>query len=88
MKGQVQSVGAKTDPTDGVCDERTNAAGGLGTKVYPTYRPDAALRIDEPTEFKAWLGKLRQVADVEVRTFDDLLAALKKRLHDNLERTD
>jgi len=77
----VRAVCTTDDPTSELLDHRTIAESGLATKVFPTFRPDAALRIDEPAQFKAWLDKLQQAADIVVRSFDDLLTALKKR-HD------
>ncbi len=77
----VQAICTTDDPAEELLYHRTIAESDLATKVYPTFRPDAALRIDRPADFQEWLGELQQVADVEVRTFDDLLTALKKR-HD------
>ena len=77
----VRGVCTTDDPTDDLADHQKIADDGVATKVFPTFRPDAALRIDEPAEFQAWLGRLEQATDTEVVTFDNLLAALKQR-HD------
>ncbi|MCA9230829.1 MAG: glucuronate isomerase [Planctomycetales bacterium] len=77
----VRCVCTTDDPTDDLSHHRAIAASDLPTKVYPTFRPDAALRIDEPKEFDPWLEKLSAAADVDIATLDDLVAALKKR-HD------
>jgi glucuronate isomerase len=58
--------------------------GKLKAKVYPAFRPDKALAVTNPTGFNAWLEKLAGAAGMKngIKTFDDLLAALKKR-HDD-----
>jgi len=32
------------------------------TRVYPTWRPDKALAVEDPAAFNAWVGQLEQVA--------------------------
>ncbi len=80
-KFDVRCVCTTDDPTDDLAHHQAIAQSDLPTKVYPTFRPDAALRIDQPEEFNAWLEKLAAVADTEIASLDHLLDALKKR-HD------
>jgi len=80
-KFDVRCVCTTDDPTDDLAHHIAIASSDMPTKVYPTFRPDVALRIDEPEEFNPWLEKLAAAADVDIRTLDDLLTALKKR-HD------
>ena len=80
-KFDVRAVCTTDDPTDDLKEHRDIAKSDLYTKVYPTFRPDAALQIDQPKTFQNWLGKLRSSADVDVNSFDGLLKALKRR-HD------
>ncbi|HVU33099.1 MAG TPA: glucuronate isomerase [Opitutaceae bacterium] len=56
--------------------------GKLKTRVYPAYRPDKALAVANPAVFNPWVEKLAGAANLTIRTFDDLVAALKKR-HDD-----
>ena len=58
--------------------------GKLKARIYPAFRPDAALAVTNPTRFNAWLAKLAATANVAngIKSFDDLLSALKKR-HDD-----
>ncbi len=56
--------------------------GKLKTRVYPAFRPDKALAVSNPAVFNPWVEKLAAAANVTIRKFDDLLAALKKR-HDD-----
>ncbi len=50
-------------------------------KVYPTFRPDKAMMVDDVKWFKRYVKKLASVTSREIRTFDDYLAAIRKR-HD------
>ena len=50
-------------------------------RVYPTYRPDKPLIVDQPEAFNAYLKTLAEVSGVECGSFQGFLAALKQR-HD------
>jgi len=63
------------DPADSLEHHRTIRASQLKTQVYPTWRPDKALAIDQPMSWNAWLDKLGVAGD-----FDSLLARLNERL--------
>ncbi|MBL9217128.1 MAG: glucuronate isomerase, partial [Opitutaceae bacterium] len=67
------------DPADPLADHAKIAQLGIRTKVYPTFRPDKALGVNAPAAYNAWLEKLGGEAKVAIRTFDDLLTALKQR---------
>ncbi len=58
--------------------------GKLKARVYPAYRPDKALGVTQPAAFNAWIEKLGGAAGFAngIKSFDDLLGALKKR-HDD-----
>jgi glucuronate isomerase len=70
------------DPADPLDHHVAIAKSGLGTRVFPTYRPDKAFQIANPANFRAWIGKLESVTGSSIRTLDDLLSALKRR-HDD-----
>ena len=74
------------DPADSLQhhDAIRRNPGKLKARVYPAFRPDKALAVGNPAAFNAWLDRLAGAAGVAngIRTFDDLLAALKKR-HDD-----
>ncbi|MFI5357189.1 MAG: glucuronate isomerase [Opitutales bacterium] len=79
---RVAAVCTTDDPADSLADHARIARSGLKTRVYPAFRPDKALGVHEPAAFNAWLYKLGGEARVAVKSFDDLLAALKRR-HDD-----
>jgi len=70
------------DPADPLTDHERIAKLGIATRVYPTFRPDKALGVDNPAAYNAWLARLGVAAGMEIATIDGLLAALKKR-HDD-----
>jgi glucuronate isomerase len=67
------------DPADPLTDHARITRFGIRTKVYPTFRPDKALGVNVPATYNAWLEKLGGEAKTSIRTFDDLLTALKQR---------
>ncbi len=70
------------DPADPLESHREiRVDGALTTRVYPTFRPDKALAVDQPEVFNAWLDKLSAVSGVACGSLPDLLAALRQR-HD------
>ena len=79
---KVAVVCTTDDPAESLADHAKVARLEIATRVYPTYRPDKALGVNDPAAYRTWLEKLGDVARIPVRTFDDLLAALKRR-HDD-----
>ncbi len=83
LEGQkVRLLCTTDDPADSLEHHRLIAQSGLKIRVYPAYRPDKALQVDQPAAFCSWLERLEQAAAVSIRTFDDLVQALQKR-HDD-----
>src|SRR5207237_6789143 len=57
------------------------AASPLDVAVYPTFRPDRALRIGDAVAFNRWVDALGASANVAIARLSDLLDALRAR-HD------
>jgi glucuronate isomerase len=53
----------------------------FATRVYPAFRPDEALAIDEPALFNAWLDQLSAAAGIDCNALPSFLEALRRR-HD------
>ena len=71
--------------TDDPCDDlsphrRVNSSEGQ-FRMYPTFRPDKALQIDDPEKFKVWVNRLEQSSNVHLNSLAAFLDALRKR-HD------
>ena len=81
-KFEVRALCTTDDPADDLNWHRQIAASDCQTRVYPTFRPDKAMEIDNADALKAWMEKLGQTCGREIKEFDDLLDTLEKR-HDD-----
>jgi glucuronate isomerase len=80
-KFDVRAVCTTDDPTDSLQYHQQIAASSLPTRVFPAFRPDKALKTDDPKAFNQWTDKLSAAANVDVSQLADFLDALEKR-HD------
>lgn len=78
-KFQVKVVCTTDDPTDSLEHHRTIADSDLETRVYPAFRPDRALGVDQPATFNAWTDALAAVSNIDCTTFALFLEALDSR---------
>jgi glucuronate isomerase len=78
-KFKVIALCTTDDPADSLDHHQTLRASGL--RVFPTFRPDAALQVDAPAQFQGWIERLGTTAGVKIRTVTDLLEALSQRHH-------
>jgi glucuronate isomerase len=77
---RVAVVCSTDDPTDSLEPHAALAARkDLDTRVYPTWRPDKALAVDDVVSWNAWLERLEQTSRVPVDTWDNFLQALETR---------
>ena len=81
QKFKVEVVCTTDDPTDDLRHHQAIAQAKLPTRIFPAFRPDKALAIDNP-DFAAWVDKLSAAANVEIRDLTSFLTALRKR-HDD-----
>ena len=75
-----ETVCTTDDPIDDVRYHRLTKDSGFEINMFPAWRPDNAMNIDKPG-FAAYIKKLGEAADVDIRTFANLVEALQKR-HD------
>ena len=76
---KVAVIGTTDDPADALEDHARIAALGIPTKVYPTFRPDKALAVDNPSQFNPWCDRLAKTSGISCDDLTGLLAALEKR---------
>ncbi len=70
------------DPVDSLEPHKSVAEDKSFTvQMLPAWRPDKAMAVDNPETYNAYLDKLSASADTDIRTFSDLIEALRKR-HD------
>jgi glucuronate isomerase len=80
-KFHVSTVCTTDDPTDSLEYHEQVRASGISTLVFPTFRPDAAIRTEEPRAFLKWVERLGASANIDIRRLSDFLDALRIR-HD------
>jgi glucuronate isomerase len=80
-KFRVHVVCTTDDPTDDLRHHRALAEANLPFQVFPTFRPDQALRLDQAAIFLDWLQKLSAAANVDVHNLASLLHGLS-RVHE------
>lgn len=78
-KFNVEAICTTDDPVDDLRWHKKIAEEPFGTKVLPTWRPDKAIAIENPAAYKDYVEKLGEAADMEIRTYSDMVEALRKR---------
>ena len=77
----VETVCTTDDPIDSLEYHIKPRESGFEIKMLPTWRPDKAMAVEVPADFRAYVEKLSEVSGVTISSFDDLVVALRKR-HD------
>jgi len=76
----VELVCTTDDPIDSLDYHKMIAADdSFSIRVYPAFRPDKAMSVEDPSAFVLYVEKLGKAAGVEIRTFADFLSALARR---------
>jgi glucuronate isomerase len=78
---KVKLVCTTDDPVDTLVHHQRLKADGFEIPVLPAFRPDAALNIDDPLIFNAYLSRLEAASSITISNYRDYLSALKQR-HD------
>lgn len=77
----VEAVCTTDDPIDSLEYHIALKKEGFSVKVLPTWRPDKAMAVEVPANFRAYIEKLSEVSGITISNFTDLISALRKR-HD------
>ena len=76
----VETICTTDDPIDNLeWHQKLAADDTFKTAVLPAWRPDKAMNLEKP-EYLDYLAKLAEVAETEIKTFEDLKAAIAKRM--------
>ena len=78
-KFNVETVCTTDDPADDLRYHKQIMEHPFGVKVIPAWRPDKAMAIEDPKAYKAYLTTLGEAAGMEIRSYSDLIEALRKR---------
>ncbi len=77
----VETVCTTDDPVDSLEYHLKVKEDNFGVKMLPTWRPDKAMAVENPAEYKAYIDKLAEVSGVKISKFADVIQALQVR-HD------
>jgi glucuronate isomerase len=78
-QAKVEIACTTDDPADDLLQHAEIAQSALKTRVLPAYRPDKAMRINQPG-YIDYLARLGDVAGMKIDSFAGLMAALEKRV--------
>ncbi|NBC83801.1 MAG: glucuronate isomerase [Bacteroidetes bacterium] len=80
-KMNVEVICTTDDPVDSLEYHKQLSNSDAEFKIYPAWRPDKAMAVDDLQKYNEYLDALATVAEKEIKTYQDLLEALKIR-HD------
>lgn len=80
-RNKVKVVATTDDPTDQLEHHKKVRDEDTDFRMVPTFRPDRGMEIENGDEFRQWVKKLGEAADIEVHSFQEFLDALQQR-HD------
>ena len=78
-KFKVEVVCTTDDPADSLEFHQQIKDNPFGVKVLPTWRPDKAMVVEKPQQYREYIQKLSDVSGVTINNYQDLLTALQKR---------
>jgi glucuronate isomerase len=78
-QAKVEIACTTDDPADDLLQHAEIAKSGLKTRVLPAYRPDKAMRINNPG-FVDYVARLAEVSNLEIDSFAGMMAALANRV--------
>jgi len=76
---RVEVVCTTDDPVDSLEHHIRTRESGFEIKMLPTWRPDKAMAVESPVNYRAYIEKLSDVSGVMISSFNDLVDALNKR---------
>lgn len=77
----VETVCTTDDPIDTLEWHKKTCESGFEIKMIPAWRPDKAMAVENPQNFKTYIEKLSEVSGINISKFQDVIDALQKR-HD------
>ena len=80
-KMNVKTICTTDDPLDDLAHHQKIKTDGFEVPVLPAFRPDAAMNVDNATNFNNYIKRLETVTESYIANYNDYLKALKMR-HD------
>ena len=81
LRYNVEAVCTTDDPIDSLDYHREIRESGFKVKVFPAWRPDKAMAVDNPESYNTYISLLEEAAQMPVESYPDLINALRRR-HD------
>ena len=78
-KFRVRALCTTDDPCNSLEHHRRLNCAGLPFRVYPTFRPDKCLLVDQPEVLNPWLARLEACSNIAISSLPQLLEALRQR---------
>ena len=78
---KVEVVCTTDDPADTLEHHKKIRSDKFKTTILPTFRPDKAYGVENPTVYKTYVAKLAAASGIEITSFDTLLSALENRVN-------
>jgi len=78
-KYNVEAICTTDDPVDSLEHHIKTRNDGFEIKMLPTWRPDKAMAVENPAAFRKYVETLSDVSGISISSFDDMIAALRKR---------
>jgi glucuronate isomerase len=82
----IRAIGTTDDPIDSLEHHARQNASGHQTKIFPTFRPDKAVHLNNLPAWNEWTDKLAEAAEMKIDGLESFIAALKSR-HDFFHRS-
>jgi glucuronate isomerase len=79
QKMNVRVICTTDDPIDSLEYHQQIKDSNFGVKVFPAYRPDKAMEVNNTAHFALYVRKVEEVTNTTIHHFADYLAALKSR---------
>ena len=76
-KFKVEVVCTTDDPADSLEFHQQIKDNPFGVKVLPTWRPDKAMVVEKPQQYREYIQKLSDVSGVAINNYQDLRVFLK-----------
>lgn len=77
---KVEYLCTTDDPTDSLEHHKQIAENNISPRTYPTFRPDMAYAAENGDAYLEFLRLLESATHSEIKTYDDLIAALEQRV--------
>ena len=80
-RAKVRALCTTDDPADSLEHHQAIAQSPFEIRVFPSFRPDKAMEVDNPASFLSYIDKLGAAANIHILSWSQLIDALKSR-HD------